>query len=383
MKRILLVFPFILIGCSDGFNDQKETPITLKSRVIKESFGEYFMEITLPQGEYTIEKRSESGDEKIVLTSSAINSFEDRNVGSGDTYVYYITENQSGQTKELIAQIPLDIDTGSEKSTNHLTKAVGSISKKDPSFKELIIDELILSEDQPLYLGEGNALITINKIISNGGMISNFPSDSASENKTGRSGGNKILNINKISGEITFIANGENGSDGLRPAPIGERGRGAKGDRGESGLYTRHFSKSGGFTFITPYCKRHPGIGYQGKQGLPGLPGTNGNSGGNSGAMEVSIEDSSDAIVNFDLIPGLGGDGSIGGEGGPGGHGGDPGLVIFEPSNLLMTKNPCVNPEQGPEGPKGPNGAPGLPGEDGEFETICIYLNDQNKKTCK
>ena len=236
-------------------------------------------------------------------------------------------------------------------------------------------------EERAKLVTDGNPLnLILKEIESKDGSIETFLEDSATpDNFEGLSGNNIFIKAEKAVGHLSIILRGQNGGKRTdEPAPLGESGRGATGGKGHDAQVScyerppegegRHSRPHGQIC----HCSRHAGNGGRGGQGAKGKTGYKGLNGGDSGNINIEIGDSSKFEIDYDRIPGFGGEGSIGGLGGLGGHGGASGRAV----------HPCRDGSHGPQGEKGARGNKGEYGDSGLLGKICQKLSFSDAKYC-
>ncbi|WP_413583452.1 hypothetical protein [Bdellovibrio sp. HCB288] len=187
---------------------------------------------------------------------------------------------------------------------------------------ELAVDVLTFTDKGVLYTMGHDVRISARILESQNGWITTFPSDhEAGLVAEGVSGGNIVLYVERASGSLNLVMQGERGGVGLTggdPHPSMD---------GKSFPLPRPLS---GFGCTPP------------KAGAPGGPGARG---GISGTAHVEILDGEGFLLNAKASPGLGG------RGGPGGPGG----------------RYCMGSPK-----RGDSGATGSVGAEGSIQTICI-----------
>lgn len=219
--------------------------------------------------------------------------------------------------------------------------------------QDLVINQLIESTDSNteikiqtngrIFLGPAANLISFRKklilsareLIFDRTILQNYTStDRADINQEGQSGGDLILNAEKISGQLYVELRGQMGGKGLAGADFS----------GPSSL-TNH---------------------------QPGAKGSRGRSGGFSGNLILNTLDLSEAKIEVEFFSAAGGSG---GEGGRGQQG-----INFGGSFSCTTRAGfCSNPGEGNKsGPSyGPRGETGEPGKSGQIGQLCFAENNQ------
>lgn len=258
------------------------------------------------------------------------------------------------------------------------------------NFEKIVFQRLELMKGAQIFLKTFSGQVIINELHSEFGTIQTFPSnDKANLGESGLSGGHVEFIIKKGDGNLSLVARGQHGGDGIEgPAPD-EKLRGRQGESGQLAEFgnANYCDPSSLLCIISTYsCVKSPTDSSPGYQGLKGYRGNPGKDGGNSGLYFVS---SSIPTVKINVISkegkgGSGGAGGAGGEGGFGGEVGDGGLYDFYMGKFKYSKeqvfalrfnpiafNPACTPAKiGQKGPQGPSGDFGPEGLDGINEIL-------------
>ena len=223
------------------------------------------------------------------------------------------------------------------------------------------IETLLFEEGSELSTNGSIVEINVNELISDNGKLVTFSEDrlnSTRDNATGKSGGHIMLKANSAVGYLDIELRGQNGGKVTKvPPPITDA---PKQDPKTNGCHTINDSRN---------CS-----GKQGAQGFRGTTGRQGSRGGDSGAIELTVNDSSLFSFSIKYLPGLGSEGGIGGQGGPGAPGGIGGENRYQEHQMTPYK---VSYPNGPQGPQGPQGDKGLDGNPGANEESQINLDNQ------
>ncbi|MEK2689895.1 hypothetical protein [Bdellovibrio sp. GT3] len=186
----------------------------------------------------------------------------------------------------------------------------------------LSVDVLTFTDKGVLFTMGQDVRISARVLESQNGWITTFPADhEARLVADGVSGGNISLQVERASGSLNLVMQGERGGVGL-----------TGGDPHPS---------MDGKSFPLP----RPMNGFGCTQPKEGAPGGLGARGGISGSAHIEILDGEGFVLNAKASPGLGG------RGGPGGAGG----------------RYCMGSHK-----RGPSGATGPVGAEGTVQTICV-----------
>lgn len=278
--------------------------------------------------------------------------------------------------------------------------------------KSIFIKRLNLSKESELILEDFSGTLIIENLLAQNATVRTFAEGATSDkNLLSKSGGHVMVEIESGQGEVKFVAQGENGSDGQNGKPADDTLRGQNGDPGKVGEFDARpgggssaYDGSPGCIGLFYFCKTPPTYGTTGQPGKRGYPGENGKDGGGSGAFVVNSR-SSDLKIDLQVNeanggkPGLGGTGGLGGQAGVTGDG-----FINDLNNSLVKKGEscshfpfayaCIDdvnlkchvikercgPPTGTvpqNGPQGPSGIDGSPGKKGPKEVSCLYQNNQ------
>jgi len=250
------------------------------------------------------------------------------------------------------------------------------------------IGRLIFLQDAVLSTDGADIKLVVDEIISHNGKISTLPKSNKPElGASGLSGGSLHIEARTGRGNLTILAEGQNGGEGVKGA-TGARGpKGPRGNNGEADYELDCLLSSPISLLFDPdrprpgpcfkrwYCKRQTGDGGRGGQGARGQTGGAGGNGGESAKVFVQIDDPSQLSISTEVNVGRGGAGGQGGDGGRGGAGGDAGSQD--------NRKECRRANSGPEGPLGPKGPQGPRGFDADSGPICLVLGSARIGDCR
>ncbi len=393
---LLTLNSLLILSCGKSFTDEievKQLSSTLEITVEEESeVGQYRVKFKpLENIKYSIFKQDYLSNDIIELAVGVSGIYYDSKILSGRIYNYEIgifrEDKIFHKIQEQDIKIPTDLRLKPDESVV-LTPDQSNNSNKDHKF--VVLNRVSLSQGSKIITNGEKLILSINRIISSGGVLSTYqPDQTAKVGEHGRSGNDLIVEINYINGPLNFEMRGEHGGEGIRPKSLGEIGRGNKGLKGTDGeAEVYRLGMTGGIR--EEICLKRPSAGTEGGKGLKGIKANPGLNGGNSGSVFIDIKQSDNFTFNYSFHPGRGGHPSLGGEGGPGGFAGDSGgEVVYNidedlgPTFTSRNDPPRIcNTPQGLQGPSGDDGETNTRGLDGVAEKVCIRKNLKDEIKC-
>jgi hypothetical protein len=383
----LFVAPIFIAGCQG--NDPDNFTITVEALAKPNQYQSHLKwNVNDDEGDHWIIQRQ--SDKKPLHTVATVShdahDYVDTTVVAGSTYHYGLVSGDSGTTT---VKRSLDITVPRDLSIVGVT-ALPTVNG---------IGRLIIPKGSKIVTNGTDIDITVEQIISDGGVIETFPEGQAALlNTPGRAGGKVGIHARTGIGTLYVVARGENGGASTAAGSQGGPGvPGLPGNNGNCGFqqndavcgasqseYDNIVNKCKDNNLFSPpfckilsmfYCKTQPGNGGQGSQGYPGGQGGIGFYGGDSGNIMVEIADPTNIQIVPTSIAGLGGPGGPGGPGGVGGNGGIPGVA----DHLHICAGAAGPGAQGPAGPAGhtgPNGASGIKG------AVCLKFGANSTGDC-
>lgn len=408
---LLFIIMFLAGGCGKSFSENQQTkePVEIQinsteSVVIQVNegaeVGSYNVQF-LPEDDskYSIIKHDFLNGEISEIAVGVSGEYTDSEVVSGYVYKYevgeFIEDKSFQKLFEKEIKIPVDLKL-EELESRELETSNAAISTEGHSV--LSINRLSLAKGSRLITQGQKIHLKINRLLSHEGTIATFNSGTKAEaGSAGRGGSELLIDAVYANGVLHIDLIGESGGDGIQPAPLGEIGRGEKGQPGPQGLARVDIYKGPnglGSELEETECIESPGSGATGGKGKQGIAGNPGLQGGSTGLALIYIEESDSFNMSFNLQPGEGGNGSEGGLGGPGGFGGEPGRekvieqefedgMPYGPERAYFNNRPVIcGYTKSSEGPRGEIGAPGASGPPGNIQKICIKKNKDEQTTC-
>ena len=236
-----------------------------------------------------------------------------------------------------------------------------------------IQDRRIVLSNVTIKTFEHDLTIRAEEFISNQAVIQNFPEKRKARTKqNGKNGGNILIEVEIVQGELQLILNGEGGGRVSRGRSVSRsKLRGQRGKDGQDAVYRKYCRDVKFLALWTAdkrcryRCMAPPTGGQDGEDGKRGLPGFDGKDGGNAGSFHLRAYLLSDfRLTDVQNKPGVG---SKGGKGSFGGYGGPRGRNGRDYKDLCSYYLPKTKKgKNGKEGPRGKNG------KKGEKGTVCL-----------
>jgi hypothetical protein len=149
-------------------------------------------------------RRNDSDLNKIELASvsGAAKDYLDSKTEAGKKYIYFLgtgTGNDFQVIEQTDITIPMDLQVGASTELQNV----------------VALGRLFLEKDSKIVTHGVSLNLTVNEIISKGGIIESFDaSDSAPDQSDGRPGGDISIRAQRGQGNLTIFARGERGGTG-------------------------------------------------------------------------------------------------------------------------------------------------------------------------
>lgn len=274
-KVLLFVFPLFLISCIEIRDPKKQVkspaveaaPAALPIAEVRplDLPHQYAVVIKGVQPMSQVMRKPISLLVEMPMAAVPVSSSQAEDVVDQPGEYLYLVQ-QDGATTNLKVRIPEDYVIEGDMKLDQLSL---NITTDQDHFRAYATDgRIFFKAGSTLTTNGENLLIKATSIESEGAMIQTFPANlKATDGMAGRHGGDIKLEAQSLRGTLQFFMRGENGGNGE-----------------------------------TLHSGTHKSI-----QQL----NNNGQKGGNSGQLELAIVDQSRGGVNFELIPGAGGEGSV------------------------------------------------------------------------
>ena len=353
--------------------NQKEISINIEEKEITAATEIENLKTPLPEG---IEESLEKG----VKVSITDNSLEDNREAVDSGNKEKVTEWKISR-KETERQIPETepIEEKEPLSPDEITIVSGVLELEKDT---VIQNRRVVLNMVTVKTFEHDLTIRSEEFVSNHSVIQNFPEKlKAKKGKSGRNGGDILIETGIAQGKLQLVLNGENAGRGKGWRKISKRKReklrGKAGRDGRNAVY-RTFCKDLSILVITvdrhcwEECVSPPTMGEDGGDGKRGLPGLNGKRGGDSGSFHLKAFELSDfQLTSIKKNPGIGSKGSKGSYGGLAGRRGSNGS-----DSKMLCDNELPYPKRGKKGKKGPRGKDEKNGREGK---VCLEKLFENQ----
>ncbi len=419
LRCVLLLLPFLFLGCQSRDKNGSRTPTPVDSHVEKptdepalrfdavveagakpNAYSVHLLwEGPSPQeGWLLFRQRGNEEAKELALLNGEVRSFEDTAPAPGVDYSYSLCPAKAYHnrlTKKI--SVPRDFIVQ------------GTRAYRPDDF--LKVNRVYFAKGARLE-GHGEPIhIEVEEIIAPEATLASLPENATAKiGENGRNVGSIRIFAKRGSGHLRVELRGETGGEGL-PGEVGAPGK--KGDPGKDAVLGI-LQETTGFEFhdevemknrkakenkpndFVPKYFSYPSSGGRGGEGGKGERGKKGHDGGNTPYLDVNIIAVSDLEpLNVEpiFIPGRGGQGGKGGAGGKRGEGGEPGVYPaakslppgkekpYPPDKTAPgDKNTKKGPEAEKEGEMGERGEAGAPGK---ISPYCIKTGGTVQGECE
>lgn len=382
---VLVLLIVCVTGCAPSDAWENEVSSLEYKILSSEKLNNYSLEFKIPSNDdaqsLQIIRQAEGGSslQEVFNLDKGKDTFVDSTATPGVTYRYCLVESQDPDEILGAASIKIPHDITISES--------GTLSSIDTAGKIYIADGVeLVTEGRPVA-------IRARELHAPKATIRAFASGKAAQPGVSSIDAGEIrIYAQKASGNLSIIADGENGAAGIAGQAGGRGVDGKNGRDGQVGvnpeiipqldarqlqyfkavLEQRAFAPDilrVSFVFNNKpvyRCTVQAEAGENGTDGSPGQPGGNGGRGGDSAKVFVEIEEESPLAVSISSEPGHGGSPGIGGKGGAPGRGGYSGKSDWLRLGVVTPDGKTGNP--------GADGPPGRPGQPGSRSPACFYM---------